>query len=286
MPIDVKYASSTRDMDAQNQDLASLDRLVAPAGAPKMYTELASWWPLLSSPGDYVEEAAIYRKALVEACERPPHTLLELGSGGGNNASHLKSHFQMVLVDLSPGMLAVSRRLNPECEHVEGDMRTVRLGRQFDCVFVHDAIVYMTTEADLRKAIETAFVHCRPGGAALFAPDHIKETFRSSTDSGGHDGERESLRYLEWTWDPDPTDTTYVVDYACLLRGSDGSVRVVHDRHTEGLFCRADWLRLLSRVGFRPSAVPFEHSEIEPGTCEIFIARRPSNGLFTEDSDA
>lgn len=152
----------------------------------------------------------------------------------------------MVLVDLSPGMLAVSRRLNPECEHVEGDMRTIRLGRQFDCVFIHDAIVYMTTEADLRRAIETAFVHCEPGGAALFAPDHVRENFRSLIDSGGHDGEREDLRYLEWTWDPDPTDTTYIVDYAYLLHESDGSVRVVHDRHTEGLFSRGDWLRLLS----------------------------------------
>jgi SAM-dependent methyltransferase len=168
-------------MDTQNQDPTSPDRLVTATEAPKMYTELASWWSLLSPPGDYAEEAAFYLKALIEACERSPQTLLELGSGGGNNASHLKSRFQMVLVDLSPGMLAVSRRLNPECEHVEGDMRTVRLGRQFDCVFVHDAIVYMTTEADLRKAIETAFVHCRPGGAALFAPDHIKENFRPST---------------------------------------------------------------------------------------------------------
>jgi hypothetical protein len=273
-------------MGTQNQDQNSLARIVARAEAPKMYTELASWWPLLSPPGDYAEEAAFYLRALVEACERPPHTLLELGSGGGNNASHLKSRFQMVLVDLAPGMLAVSRRLNPECEHVEGDMRTVRLGRQFDCVFVHDAVVYMTTEADLRKAIETAFVHCKPGGAALFAPDHIKENFRPSTDSGGRDGERESLRYLEWTWDPDPTDTTYVVDYAYLLRGSDGSVRVVHDRHTEGLFRRADWLRLLSQAGFRPNAVPFEHSQLDPGTYEVFIARRPSHGSSTEDSAA
>ena len=49
-------------------------------------------------------------------------------------------------------------------------MRTVRLGTRFDCVFVHDAVVYMTTETDLRKAIETAHIHCMPGGAALFAP--------------------------------------------------------------------------------------------------------------------
>lgn len=242
---------------------------------PKLFTALAAWWPLLSSPADYVEEAAFYERALLDACELPAQTLLELGSGGGNNASHLKARFRMVLVDRSPGMLQVSRALNPECEHIQGDMRTVRLDRQFDCVFVHDAVVYMTTENDLRQAIETAYVHCKPGGAAVFAPDHVRETFRGSTDHGGHDGADRGLRYLEWTWDPDPDDTTIVVDYAYLLRDADGTMRVEGDRHVEGLFARADWLRVLANVGFQPTRVVFDHSELEPGSYEIFVCRRP-----------
>ncbi|MBC7920666.1 MAG: class I SAM-dependent methyltransferase [Ferruginibacter sp.] len=263
-------------MDIPNQSPTPVDQRAADVKVPRLYDEFAPWWPLLSSPAEYAEEAAFYERVLVGACERSPRTLLELGSGGGNNASHLKTRFGMVLVDPSPGMLAVSRRLNPACDHVEGDMRTVRLGRQFDCVFIHDAVVYMTTEADLRMAIETAFVHCSPGGAALFAPDYVQENFRSSTDHGGHDGEGESLRYLDWCWDPDPTDTSYVVDYAYLLRASDGSVRVEHDRHMEGLFARSHWLRLLSEAGFQPSVVPFEHSELEPGAHEVFVAKKPS----------
>ena len=251
------------------------DQAVVAVGAPRLYGELASWWPLLSSPTDYAEEAASYERTLVAACERPARTLLELGSGGGNNASYLKARFQMALVDCSPGMLEVSRALNPECEHIEGDMRTVRLGRAFDCVFVHDAVVYMTTESDLRSAIETAYVHCKPGGAALFAPDHVRENFRASTDHGGHDGVDRALRYLEWTWDPDPTDSSYVVDYAYLLRESDGSMHVEWDRHIEGLFARGDWLPLLTGVGFQPRAVPIVDSEIEPGQHEIFVGRRP-----------
>lgn len=111
--------------------------------------------------------------------------MLELGSGGGNNASHMKREFLLTLVDRSPGMLGVSRRLNPECEHVEGDMRSVRLGRTFDAVFVHDAIAYLTTEDDLRALFETAFEHCRRGGVALFVPDCVGETFEPATDHGG-----------------------------------------------------------------------------------------------------
>lgn len=205
---------------------------------PKLYGELASWFHLLTAPAGYAQEAAFYGDALVEASAGRVETLLELGSGGGDTASHLKQRFELTLVDRSPGMLALSRTINPECEHLEGDMRTVRLGRQFDAVLIHDAISYMTSEADLRAAIETAFVHCRSGGAAIFAPDHVRETFRPATDIGGHDGEDRSLRYLEWTWDPDPTDTTYLTDFAYLLREADGSLRVVHNRHVMGLFGR------------------------------------------------
>jgi SAM-dependent methyltransferase len=243
---------------------------------PRLYAELASWWPLLSSPEEYAEEAGFYRQALVSACDRPPRTLLELGSGGGNNAAHLKAHFAMTLVDRSPGMLAVSGALNPECEHIEGDMRTVRLGRLFDAVFVHDAVTYMTTLDDLRRAMETAFVHCRPGGAALFAPDCVRETFRPSTDHGGHDGPGRSLRYLEWVRDPDPADTTYTADFAYLLREGT-SVWVEQDRHIAGLFARADWLRLLAEVGFRPAALPFPHGG--PQMSEVFLGVRPGGSV-------
>jgi hypothetical protein len=82
------------------------------------------------------------------------------------------------------------------------------------------------------------------------------------------------MRYLEWVWDPDPLDTTYLADYLFMLREADGTIRVAHDRHIEGLFARADWLRLLSEAGFEPDVVRFEHSELDPCSHEIFVARK------------
>ena len=93
-----------------------------------------------------------------------------LGSGGGHNACHLRTRFAMTLVDLSEAMLTVSRRLNPESAHQQGDMRAVRLGRTFDAILVHDAIDYITGEDNLRQVIETAFAHCRPGGMSRQIP--------------------------------------------------------------------------------------------------------------------
>jgi hypothetical protein len=169
-------------------------------------------------------------------------------------------------------MQALSRRRNPECEHALGDMRTLRLGRTFDCVLVHDAVVYMTSEADLRAVAQTAFVHTCAGGAALFAPDCVRDTFREHTVLlSEQDGER-AMRGVEWSWDPDPADDTYRVEYSFLLRDGD-EVRSVHDRHVEGLFSRAAWIAILEQAGYRVEAV---QRPLEDGFCdEIFLARRP-----------
>jgi len=241
---------------------------------PLLYTDLAPWWPLLSAPEDYAEEAAFYQHLLESSAISPLESMLELGSGGGNNASHLKRRFRLTLVDRSPGMLAVSQALNPECEHIQGDMRTVRLGRIFDAVFIHDAIVYMTSQEDLLQALQTAYLHCRPGGIALFHPDNTRESFRPTTSHGGEDGGDRALRYLEWTWDPDPDDETYLVDFVYLLRLADGAVTSVPDRHTCGLFPTQTWLDLIAAAGFQSQVIPFVHSEVEPGSSIVFLGRK------------
>lgn len=246
---------------------------------PRLYNELADWYHLLTDPSEYVEEAAFYERCFTEALGARPGSLLELGSGGGCMASHYKQQITATLTDLSPRMLAISRTINPECEHIEGDMRTLRLGREFDAVLVHDAVMYLLTEDDLRLAIATAYTHLRPGGVAVFAPDHVRENFSSHTDCGGHDGDGRALRYLEWTTDPDPTDTTYQVDYAYLLHEDGRPHRVEHDRHIEGLFSHNTWLTLLAEAGFRVTARPLEPPEPPPyDQNEVYVARKPVGG--------
>src|SRR5262249_46994908 len=142
--------------------------------SPKLYDELASWFHLLSRPEDYSEEAEFAAK-LVSDAAGPVHTVLELGAGAGNNAVHLKQHFKMTLTDVSAPMLENSRRINPECEHIVGDMTSLRLNRQFDAVFIHDAVMYMRSEDELRSALKTAAAHCRQGAALLVMPDYLKE---------------------------------------------------------------------------------------------------------------
>jgi SAM-dependent methyltransferase len=239
------------------------------AEVPRLYDDLAGWWPLLSPPSEYEAEAADLLLRLGRAPDSRPATLLELGAGGGSLAYHLKRHFAMTLTDRAPRMLAVSRALNPECEHLLGDMRSLRLGRQFDVVLVHDAITYATEPAAVQATLHTLAHHCRAGGTVAILPDHIRETFTPGTDQGGHDAaDGRGLRYLEWTWDPDSTDETYLVDYAFLLRASDGTVTMVHDRHVEGLFARAQWLQWLAEAGLDAQ------SALDSSGREIFLGTR------------
>jgi len=243
---------------------------------PELYSSLAGWFHLLTRPEDYAEEAQFFGGLMQSWAKIPVKNVLELGSGGGNNASYLKQHFKLTLTDLSPHMLELSRSINPECQHIQGDMRTLRLGLQFDAVFIHDAICYLTSLPDLRLALDTAFTHCQPGGVAVFAPDFTRETFQPGTNHGGYNGDSRSLRYLEWTWDPDPSDDTYFTDFAYLLRDEAGEVSVKSDRHVLGLFSRSQWLKTIAAAGFLPQAVPYPLNEIAVSTPEVFVGVKPT----------
>ncbi len=238
-----------------------------------LYTDLAGWWPVISPPGEYASDAAAIAVAF-GAAAIDVRDVLDLGSGGGHVASHLKDRFSLTLVDLSEQMLSVSRQLNPECTHVRGDMRTARLGRQFDAVLVHDAVDYVTCEADLALVIETAFAHCRAGGVAVFAPDHTAETFLAGTGGGGggEPGGRQAS-FLERTSDPDPADDWILAEYEFTLRAADGAVRVVREAHRLGSFPRNTWLALLAVAGFDAEA----RIRADVGLRRVmFVGRRPA----------
>lgn len=236
---------------------------------PRLYTDLASWWPLFSPPVHYVEEVDDLLPTLLAAPEAPPQTMLELGCGGGSMAYHLKRSLTLTLTDVSPQMLEVSRTVNPECEHYQGDMRSLHLDRQFDLVFVHDAVMYLTAPEDLRAAMHTAYRHCRPGGAAVFVPDCVAETFAPETEHGGEDAEDgRGLRYLMWSWDQNPSDQTFEVAFAFLLRDANGDTHVDEDRHREGLFPREAWLTWLREAGFEAT------SRTDPWNRDVFVADR------------
>ncbi len=175
-------------------------------------------------------------------------------------------------------MLAVSRRLNPECDHYVGDMRTIRLGRRFDAVLVHDAIDYIIGTQDLRQVIQTAAAHCKPGGIALFVPDYTKDTFGELAGGGGGgvDETGRTASFIERTWDPDPADDWVQADYEFTLHTPGGTPEVVHESHRLSAFSGDTWLSLLTKAGLT------QDLDIDQ---QISVGQRPAN-LFATRREA
>lgn len=216
----------------------------------RMYDEFAHYWPLISAPEDYVQEAHHWREALREKLGPGRHEILELGVGGGNNLSHLTSDFNATAVDLSEKMLAVFRKLNPDVEHHVGDMRTVRLNRKFRAVLIHDAVNYMLTEEDLRATLRTAAAHLNPGGVLVMSPDFTFETFKAPmVRHGTHSDGSITFTHMEYMYDPDPGDTTMETIFVYLIHEK-GQLRIEPDRHITNLFPLQTWLDLMEAEGF------------------------------------
>jgi len=225
---------------------------------PRMYTEFAGYWPLISDPADYANEAHHWRDALRSRLGPGRHEILELGVGGGNNLSHLTADFQAMAVDISPPMLKQARKINPGVELHVGDMRTVRLGRTFQAVLIHDAISYMLSEEDLLATFTTAAAHLGPGGVLITTPDWVRETFRgSAVNHGTNTDGKTTFTHLEYTYDPDPTDTTIESLSWYLIREGSG-LRIEQDRHVLGLFPRRTWVERMDQAGFEVEKVPYD----------------------------
>ncbi len=216
----------------------------------RLYRDLAYLWPWISPPEEYAERAQHWRHVLRSKLGPGRHTILELGVGGGHHLSHLCSEFKATAVDLSPDMLRLSMRLNPGVDHHIGDMRTVRLGRKFKAVIIHDAIDYMLTESDLMATFATAAAHLEAGGVFITSPDHFRETFRDArTDSITRTDGETRLTFIEYDHDPDPDDTVVESIMFFLIRKG-GVLRIEQDRHITGLFPLQTWQDLMQEAGF------------------------------------
>jgi SAM-dependent methyltransferase len=236
---------------------------------PRLYSELAWLWPILSPPADYADEATEIRALIREQSNLAVRTLLHLGCGAGHLDSHWKHEFQVTGVDLSAAMLELARRLNPESTYLPGDMRTLRLDRRFDAVVAADSIEYMTTLEDLTAAFQTAYHHLEPGGVFCTYAEETRERFvQDKTQVTTHRWAQGMVTAIEQFHDPDPDDTSYEMTFVYLLRQGE-ELDIELDRHQAGLFTTADWISCLEQAGFLVQMVEYEDAG------PLFVNRRP-----------
>ncbi len=222
---------------------------------PRLYDDLAYLWPLLSPPEHYEAEAAALTELIDQHCQAEsdePIRVLELGAGGGHTLVHLVERFECTAVDLSVPMIGNCKRLVPEATAVIGDMRSVRLDKTFDAVFIHDAVDYMLSEQDVRATLATAAAHLKPGGLCVIAPTYTRENFvDGDVADDGTTTDSEELTYFTYVHDPDPADDTFEMILLYLIRDVQSrKVELIEDRHTCGLFSNEQWLSWMDDAGF------------------------------------
>lgn len=213
----------------------------------KSYNDLAWTDDWLAKPSDYEEETLIYIDIINRTTTRPPHTLLHLGSGAGGHDYFFKRHFTVTGVDLSPGMLDRARQKHPDIEYLEGDMRTIRLNRQFDAVVIPDSIDYMITPDDLKQTIDTASVHLEPGGVLLVVAK-TEESFQNNNFA--YTGEKNGVHVtlFENNYINPSLPNKYEATLVYLIRQK-GELTVHTDHHLLGLFPEATWTKLFNDAG-------------------------------------
>jgi SAM-dependent methyltransferase len=134
--------------------------------------------------------ARLCRTAFARHLPAPPRSVLDVGCGSGRTLETLAPHVAECWgVDLLESNVAHARARHRGLTIVQGDMRTVRLGRTFDAVTSFgNALAYALTDADLAATVATYAAHAHPG--TLLVVDTLNarayldgEGFRERIDS-------------------------------------------------------------------------------------------------------
>ena len=229
----------------------------------RLYADLAWLWPLWGDPAtEYAAYCEFMVKGLRRHARRELKTLLNAGCGGGKNLFTLRKHFQVTGLDLSEQMLALAAELNPGCELLRGDLRDYGLDREFDAVFLDDAISYLLTEDDLERSFHQAFKHLAPGGVLAFSIDATSENFQNRRTQVFQSIPSEKYPDTEVTYitnDYLQADGSVSNTFIYLIRRN-GELRIETDQHVCGLFPLETWRYLLERTGFQIARDDYEEN--------------------------
>jgi SAM-dependent methyltransferase len=146
-------------------------------------------------------------------CRFGPASALDAGCGTGRVAIELaRRGVDVVGVDLDPPMIEQARVKAPELAWVEGDLRTVDLGRRFDVVVMAGNVMIFVQPGSEAEVVANLARHAEPGGVVIAG-------FQLGQGYGIDRYDRDCLavglsleaRFATWDGDPWPADAAYAV---------------------------------------------------------------------------
>jgi ubiquinone/menaquinone biosynthesis C-methylase UbiE len=215
-----------------------------------LHGKLAKYYDKVYSFKDYLDEAVRLQNLIIKYLESEGNSLLDVACGTGLHLKHLKDDFSCTGVDVSKSMLKIARKNAKGVTFKEADMKTFRLGKQFDVIVcLLSSIGYVKTAASLEKTICNFSKHLKKGGLALIEPSHPKSAYVSGEPRiTTYDGKEAKIARVNFT---KIRQSTAVLNMHILIAERGRDAKYLVDRHELGLFGINSTLRIMKAAGLK-----------------------------------
>ena len=204
-----------------------------------------------------------------------PRAALDFGSGPGRELADMAQlGIDCIGVDFVPSMVAYARQNYPAVDFVEGDMRTVRLGRKFDLITCLGACInYMLTNADLEKALATFRAHSHRDTVLIIEPYNTSSFVGTSIPPAEYvipDGDFRAVGKATYAW----SQAEQIVRRVRRWEFDDGS-DTIEDSYTQRLYFSQELSYFLEKNGFEIQRLA-EKQQSQVYNKSLFILARPA----------
>jgi ubiquinone/menaquinone biosynthesis C-methylase UbiE len=231
-----------------------------------LHNQLAKYYDRAYSFKDYLDEAVRLQNLIIKYLESGGNSLLDVACGTGLHLKYLKDDFSCTGVDISKSMLKIARKNAKGVTFKEADMKSLRLGKQFDVIMcLLSSIGYVKTAASLEKTIRNFSKHLKKGGLALIEPSHAKSLYVNGEPRiTTYDGKDAKIARVNVT---KIRQATAVLNMHILIAERGKDAKYFLDRHELGLFGINNTLRIMKAAGLKSK---YLKNGLMPGR-ELFV---------------
>lgn len=231
-----------------------------------LHTQLAKYYDRVYSFKDYLDEAVRLQNIIIKYLKSGGNSLLDVGCGTGLHLKHLKDDFVCTGVDVSQNMIKLARKNVNGVTFKEADMKTLRLGKQFDVIIcLLSSIGYVKTTSSLERTVQNFSKHLRKGGVALIEPSHAKSFYVSGEPRiTTYNGKEVKIARVNFT---KIRQTTAALNMHILIAERGKDVKYFVDTHELGLFGINNTLRIMKTADLKSK---YLKNGLMPGR-ELFI---------------
>jgi ubiquinone/menaquinone biosynthesis C-methylase UbiE len=215
-----------------------------------LHSELAKYYDKVYSFKDYLDEAVRVQNLIMKYLESGGNMLLDVACGTGLHLKHLKDDFSCTGVDISKAMLKIARKNAPGVTFKEADMKTLKLGKQFDAITcLLSSVGYVKTYANLKRTIQNFSTHLKKGGLVLIEPSHANSFYvKGEPHITTYNGKDAKIARINVT---KTRQATAVLNMHILIAERGKDAKYFRDAHELGLFGINKTLGIMKEAGLK-----------------------------------